>query len=259
VTYVPFHTPVTSTKFGHVAIARPTRPERMYLFNGDPTTLRVSDWESPVPVLDQEDLIEQGISTNLLIPGAPRVDALGSCTCNGGAAHLGERLHAAGAAASVAAVAGQQLSFTDPVQAERFAICTYHAVTDLTGQPSEEWPPTDCGSNEYYVGQYFQRLNFIQGSQEPTTLASLLSLLQTGSVAVGGPWLNAWMTPNAQGFVDGDGSLEAWQAALASGVAGGHETLISAIEAIAMLTLSRQRTLSRLPAAPRWPLPPKGK
>ena len=38
------------------------------------------------------------------------------------------------------------------------------------------------------------------------------------------------MEPDAQGFVDGDGSYDALMAAINSGVAGGHETCISAVE-----------------------------
>ena len=39
------------------------------------------------------------------------------------------------------------------------------------------------------------------------------------------PWFNSWFNPDSEGFVDGDGSVDALRAALDSGVAGGHETL----------------------------------
>ena len=60
-----------------------------------------------------------------------------------------------------------------------------------------------------------------------------LSLLQTGTVMQGGPWFNSWMTPDSNGFVDGDGSYAAFQAAVKSGVAGGHETLQHGIPQLA--------------------------
>jgi hypothetical protein len=49
----------------------------------------------------------------------------------------------------------------------------------------------------------------------------------------GGPWFNSWFKPDSNGFVDGDGSIEALQAAIKSGVAGGHETLQHGIPQIA--------------------------
>ena len=39
-------------------------------------------------VLDQSDLLAQGIDTSELVPGAKEVDALGSCTANAFHAHL---------------------------------------------------------------------------------------------------------------------------------------------------------------------------
>ena len=49
----------------------------------------------------------------------------------------------------------------------------------------------------------------------------------------GGPWFNSWMTPDSNGFVDGDGSYEAFREAVKSGVAGGHETLQRGIPQVA--------------------------
>ena len=63
---------------------------------------------------------------------------------------------------------------------------------------------------------------------------NICSLLQTGGLLVGQPFLNAWMTPNAQGFIDGNGSASELEAQIRQGVAGGHETFLSAIEHIAL-------------------------
>ena len=60
----------TPTKFGRYHIADPFRVERMHL--DDRTNLKVVDHEPPLPVLDQEDLIAQGIDTAKVIPGLGR-------------------------------------------------------------------------------------------------------------------------------------------------------------------------------------------
>jgi hypothetical protein len=49
----------------------------------------------------------------------------------------------------------------------------------------------------------------------------------------GGPWFNAWMNPDSNGFVDGDGSYSAFRSAVESGAAGGHETLQCGIPQLA--------------------------
>jgi hypothetical protein len=69
-------------------------------------------------------------------------------------------------------------------------------------------------------------------------------MLQSGTVMQGTPWLNAWMNPDSQGFIDGDGSMDALQAAIASGVAGGHETLLTGIVQLGQVTAG-QADLSR--------------
>ena len=53
----------------------------MHFYDGA-TRLKPVDWEPKNGVLDQEDLIAQGIDTAKLVKGAQKVDALGSCTAN---------------------------------------------------------------------------------------------------------------------------------------------------------------------------------
>jgi hypothetical protein len=222
----------TPTKFGRYAVAEPLRAELLH--RHDPATeLKVVDHEPPVPVLDQEDLIAQGIDTSLLIPGAQKVDALGSCTCNAGTVHLAERLVAKNGIIPLSThVGGTFLVSNDAVANERFAISLYHAVTDQTGDPSQEWPPTDCGSTGLYVMTEFQKLGLASGYKTAATVTDALSLLQAGTVIIGTPFFNAWMQPDATGFVDGDGTTADLQRAIDSGVAGGHETCLTAIESI---------------------------
>ena len=217
----------TPTKFGRYHVADPFRVERMHL--DDRTNLKVVDHEPPLPVLDQEDLIAQGIDTAKLIPGARTVDALGSCTCNAGTVHLAERI---AAAHGDAALHGLGLSTTDAMVDEVFAIELYHAVTDQTGSPATEWPPTDCGSTGLYVMTELEHQGLISSHKQASAGSALISLLQDGTVIQGTPFFNAWMEPNRLGFVDGNGDIDDLMTAIRSGIAGGHETCITAVEAL---------------------------
>jgi len=225
----------TRTKFGQVAAAEPLRFDLLAIHDGSP--LKEVEHDIPIPVLDQEDLLKQGIDTSALVSGAQNVDALGSCTCNSGTAHIAERWAAAGkdlAGLKLTGASGAiSLSATDATTDEEFAILLYHLVTDQTGNPSQEWPPDDCGSNGLFVCQELISLGFAASYRSAPNVTGALSLLQTGTVMQGGPWFNSWMTPDSQGFVDGDGSTAALQAAIHSGVAGGHETLQRGITQIA--------------------------
>ncbi len=125
---------------------------------------------------------------------------------------------------------------TDPVADEEFAIVLYHQVTGQTGDPAQEWPPTDCGSTGLYVCAELEKQGLIAGHKTAAGIRNVVSLLQAGTVILGAPWFNAWMEPDASGFVDGAGSVEDLERAIASGVAGGHETCVTAVE---RLTLNR--------------------
>lgn len=235
---------ISPTKFGRYAVAEPFRIGRLHLHDGT-TPLREVDHEPPVPVLDQEDLGKQGINTATLVRGAQRVDALGSCTCNAGTVSLAEcvaRVHGKEALTRLVlpAASGQVgVSTTDAVASEKFAIVLYHDVTDQTGDPSQEWPPTDCGSTGLYVCSELEKRGFTKGHRTASGSQNIASLLQRGTVIQGAPWFNSWMEPDASGFVDGDGSLEAFMDAAQSGVAGGHETCLSALEKVTVTATGR--------------------
>jgi hypothetical protein len=226
----------TSTKFGQFAVAEPLRFD-LLAFHDD-TPLKEVEHDIPIPVLDQEDLHQQGIDVTKLVPGAADTDALGSCTCNTGTAHIAERWAAAGKDLGGLKLTGGTgaitMSATDGTADEEFAILLYHLVTDQTGVPSQEWPPTDCGSNGLYVCQELIAQGFAVSYKSASNVTADIALLQTGSVMQGGPWFNSWMKPDGNGFVDGDGSYEAMRAAVNSGVAGGHETLQHGIPQLAL-------------------------
>lgn len=242
----------TSTKLGRYQVAPPPRFDRLH-FPMEAAKLREVEHTIPLPVLDQEDLGAQTIEVSKLIKGAKDVDALGSCTCNSGTAHLAERLVAAGkdlSTATLQSAAGElTLSGTDSKVDEEFAIVLYHLVTDQTGNPSTEYPPTDCGSSGYYVCQELERLKLAKSSKSASGVMGALSMLQTGTVMQGTPWFNSWFQADSNGFVDGDGSQEAVQAAIKSGVAGGHETTQRAIVQLGALsngTVDLQNTVIKV-------------
>lgn len=211
---------ITPTKFGRYHVAEPFRAELQHLYRDTP--LKTAEWEIPFGPLDQEDLIAQGIDTSLLIAGAQKTDALGSCTANATMASLGERYAKVDGVLSLALIG----LGTDAVANETRAILFYHACTDQTGDPAQEWPPADCGSSGLYCCRELIRQHLIGSYRTGTGGLTLASMLQAGSVIMGSPWFNSWMEPDSSGFVDGDGSMEALQTAMSSGVAGGHETCI---------------------------------
>jgi len=224
----------TPTKFGQKPVAARLDPLRLHLCTVHPEELHSVDWEPPIPVLDQEDFAAQGIDTSTVVPGAPKVDALGCCTADGGMAALSQLLGLNAFAGAATTILGRTVDPTSSALVQEAAIVTYHRTTDLTGDPAEEWPPTDCGSNESCVATFLEQLQLVGTTLTASSIMSLLQLLQVRGVAVGGPWFNSWMQPDRKGFVDGDGSQAALKAAVASGVAGGHERFISSIEVIVL-------------------------
>lgn len=235
---------VTPTKFGRYAVAEPPRFD---LFHHARPAVTTVDHEPPIGVLDQEDLLAQGIHVSALVPGAPDADALGSCTCNAGTVSLAERLYAASRDPHALVNAGimpetDEYTGGDPRVAathnEQFAIRLYHDVTSQAGDPAQEWPPTDCGSTGLHVCTTLERRGVARAHRVATSVEAALSLLQDGTVMMGAPWFNAWMEPDEHGFVDGDGTPDDLERAMSSGVAGGHETCLTAIEAASADLLS---------------------
>jgi hypothetical protein len=196
---------------------------RLHIHDG--SVLKEVDHEPKVGVLDQSDLIKQGINTSHLIPGARVVDALGSCTANAATSALSNVL---GESAFLELI--KATSYEDVVKAEEFAITFYHLCSDQTGNPSQEWPPTDCGSSGPYVVQQLERMKLVSGDKIAHGADSIVSLMQTDGLLTGSPFFNAWEDPDADGFIDGGGV----GAAIRSGLAGGHETYWSAIEKLVL-------------------------
>ncbi len=219
----------------HVAEA-PSSLRRLH-FHKPADKISLVDHEPKIGVLDQSDLVSQGIHTSQFIPGCVTdVTELGSCVLNTGTEAFSNILTAADFAAYVAKLGDQAEPasiYTDVVAAERAAIGAYHVVTSQTGIASQEWEPTDCGSSGPYLYQWAKAAGYVADEKIAVGAQNIASLLQTGGVLAGIPWMEAWFQPNSAGFVDGDGSVSALQAAIASGVAGGHEIHLSAIEKVA--------------------------
>lgn len=224
--------------YGRVQVAEPASAlASLHLHDGTP--LKEVDHETPLGVLDQSDLIAQGIHTSRFIPGCKQdAEALGSCTANTAieavAGLLSEQDFVAFCRSLIADKAAETCSdYGDVKGAERAVIGFYHACTDQTGETNAEWPPTDCGSSGPYMYELLKRLGVISGQKITHAGEGLVSLLQTGIVCVGSPWFYSWEEPDKDGFIDGDGSPAALEAAIRSGVAGGHETSMVAVEKIA--------------------------
>lgn len=168
-----------------------------------------------IGILDQSNLLSQGLRVSQLVHGAKDDDELGSCTGNGGTYSLSTSPKLT---ARVTAV-GDTLD-------ERYAIRLYADATRADEFTDEAWPPTDCGSSGLGICKVLRKRGLVGSYQWATTVEGLGALLQRGSVLMGVPWYNAWFSPDADGFVDASGP-DQW---LSSGLAGGHEICVVALE-----------------------------
>jgi hypothetical protein len=188
-------------------------------YTGDP--LHPIEWAPKVPVLNQQQLLEQGIHTSRLFDGVDDVDALGSCTANAATA-LASVLHTADTLAQYG------LNTADAVAAEMWAIGLYADATTKDQWHDSQWPATDCGSSGLGVAKALKDHGLIDQYGTATTAEELCALLQTGPVLMGIVWLDAFFTPDPDGFID---STPGWST---SAMAGGHEVCLTALEDVAM-------------------------
>ena len=188
-------------------------------YTGDP--LHPIEWAPKVPVLDQQNLLAQGIHTSSLFDGVDDVDALGSCTANAATA-LVSVLHSADTLAQYG------LNTADPVAAEMWAIGLYADATTKDQWHDSQWPAIDCGSSGLGVAKALKDHGLIDQYGTATTAEELCQLLQTGPVLMGMPWHDAFFEPVGEvALLD---EIPNWQA---SPVVGGHEVCITALEAVA--------------------------
>jgi hypothetical protein len=178
------------------------------------------DHEPPCPVLDQEDLHAQGISVRTVFPdarGLDDADALGSCVGNATVAH----------ASQMVGMAALDLPVGDAVAAEVLAIRRYHRATQLDEDLADQYPSVDCGSSGLGSAKACKADRLISGYRHATTARGVVALLQTNTAVIGMPWFNQMFSPDRDGFIDSG----QWQR---SGIAGGHELCLTAVEALVL-------------------------
>ncbi|MEU7338720.1 hypothetical protein [Streptomyces sp. NPDC007074] len=185
-------------------------------------TLRPTEWAPKVPVLDQQDLLAQGIRTSQIVDGADDVDALGSCTANSATALVSilqdaDTLNTAG------------LDVSDAVAAERWAIGLYSDATHHDQWMEQAWPSDDCGSSGLGVAKALRSRGLVDQYGHATTALELCRDLQNGPVLMGTVWYEAWFSPVGSSALLDD--IPGWQD---SPVAGGHEVCITALEDLAL-------------------------
>jgi hypothetical protein len=188
-------------------------------YTGEP--INPVEWAPRVPVLNQQDLLAQGIRTSELFHGVDDVDALGSCTANSATALISV-LHDSDALAAAG------LDVTDPVAAEAWAIGLYSDATHRDQWHEAAWPADDCGSSGLGVAKALRTRGLIDQYGHATTAEELCRDLQNGPVLMGMPWRSAFFEPTG-GLALLD-EIPNWQS---SPVAGGHEVCITALEAVA--------------------------
>ena len=231
--------------YGQFHVAEPYSNLTSLHLHDETVTLKEVDHETPIAVLDQSDLVTQGIHTSKFISGC-RTDAtaLGSCTGNSvieaAAALLSEAEFLAFCKHLInSSYATSPTSYSQAAALERAAIAFYYQCTHQTGNASEEWPPTDCGSSGPYLVSELERLGVIKGQKLAHGAENIVSLLQNGPIMMGSPWFYAWEEPDKAGFIDGNGSSTALREDINSGVAGGHETTLVAVEKLALLATGK--------------------
>lgn len=188
-------------------------------YTGQP--LRATAWEPRIPVLDQRNLLAQGIHTADTYGLDTDVDALASCTGNAATALLSNLL-----TRQEARAAG--LDLDDAAKAQHFALGLYADATELDRWHQDTWPTQDCGSSGLAVAKAMRSRGLIDQYGHATTGEELCALLQTGPVLMGLPWFSAFsQTSDPDGFIDDDPK---WPD---SPLEGGHEVCVTALEAVA--------------------------
>lgn len=188
-------------------------------YDGQP--LRATAWEPRIPVLDQQNLLSQGLRTADTYRLDHEVDALASCTGNAATALISILLDKQQCAAA-------GLDTTDTSAGQEWAIGLYAQATLMDQWHDAAWPSQDCGSSGLAVAKALKARGLVDQYGHATTAEELCALLQTGPVLMGLPWRSAFtQTDDRDGFVDADPN---WAD---SPLEGGHEVCVIALDAVA--------------------------
>lgn len=182
--------------------------------------LKPVTWELGVPIIDQSNLISQGIFTSEFVPGVrANASALGSCTAN-------SSVYSTSIIIPREEFEKKKIDISTAVAAEKTAISWYSMFTFADEFLSENWPSVDCGSSGLGAGKTLKKLGLISKYVHAKNAESVASLLGKGPTNWGMPWMNAFFEPDKNGFIDANSD---WGV---SGVAGGHEISVVALEKI---------------------------
>lgn len=183
-------------------------------------TFRPKTWQPNIPILDQSNLISQGIHTGEFIKGVADVAELGSCTGNAS-------LYAASIICGVDAIKKAGFDVSSSVEAEKTGIKWYSRFTFRDQWLTENWPTNDCGSSGLGAAKTLQKeFGLVRTYTHAKNATALCSMLQKGPVIAGMPWYNAFFEPDKYGFIDHDSNWDQ------SGLAGGHELCWAALEKV---------------------------
>lgn len=203
-------------------------------YSGEP--IKPADHEPGLPVLDQEDLTDQGIYVSELYEGMENLTALGSCGGNSGT-----EVAAALLTAQEALAAG--LDTTDAVAAEKFAIGVYADATACDQWNDVTFPSDDCGTSGLAIAKVLKKRGIADSYTTATTAEAIARDLAHGTLLYGTPWYQAWFDPTGTDALLDD--IKGWEA---SPVAGGHLVTVTALEKVAFHRSGRldpKRTIIR--------------
>lgn len=185
-------------------------------YRGEP--IKPAEWAPKVPVLNQQDLLAQGIRISEMFPGMDDVDALSSCTGNAGTTlvsilHDADDLAAAG------------LDVTDPAAAERWGIGLYSDGTHRDQWHDVAFPAVDCGGSGLGIAKALRHRGLADQYGHATSAHQLCRDLGYGPFLLGTAWPRAWFEPVGRSALLDD--IPNWQD---SPIDGGHEVCVVALE-----------------------------
>ncbi|WP_329131564.1 hypothetical protein OG552_10535 [Streptomyces sp. NBC_01476] len=203
-------------------------------YSGEP--IKPADHEPNLPVLDQEDLIDQGIRTSELFPGLDDLPALGSCGGNSGT-------EVAAALLTPVEATAVGLDVTDAVAAEKYAIGVYSDATKRDEWHDVQFPSDDCGTSGLAIAKVLRSRGICDQYGTATTAEEFARDMGHGTCLFGMPWYQAWFEPTSSALLD---DVTGWEN---SPIDGGHLVTATALEKVTFTKtgdLDPKRTIVRL-------------